>query len=81
MTTSPAETTTGTHYPNPVKHHWIITVRTDDGRQATRDGSIDVVTGVHTHESSFNTVRNLVADWLRTEQFTVVFFSLTPNQL
>jgi hypothetical protein len=81
MTTQPKQDSPETIHPNPVKHHWIITVRTADGRQATRDGRIDVVPGIHTHEGSFQTVRNLVEEWLGTDELTVVFFNLTPNQL
>jgi len=81
MTTNLAETTPATSHPDPIKHHWIMTVQTSDGRQGTRDGRIDVVPGIHTHESSFQTVRKLVQDWLGTDEITVVFFSLVPNQL
>jgi hypothetical protein len=81
MATPTTETPTTAGHTDSVLHHWIITVRTADGRQATRDGRIDVVPGIHTHEGSFQTVRKLVEEWLGTDELTVVFFSLTPNQL
>lgn len=64
-----------------VVYHWIMTVRTNDGRQGSRDGRINVVPGVHTHEGSYETVRKLMEEWLGVDDLTVVFFSLAPNQL
>ncbi|MFJ4356892.1 hypothetical protein ACIP25_11545 [Streptomyces massasporeus] len=64
-----------------VTYHWIMTVQTDDGRQATNDGRINGVPGVHTHETTFQVVRDAMKNVVETDHFTVVFFSLTPNQL
>jgi hypothetical protein len=76
-----AETPAAPAHPDPVQHHWIMTVQTTDGRQATSDGPIDVIPGMHTHETSYKAVRKSVAAWVGTNEFSVLFFSLTPNQL
>jgi hypothetical protein len=64
-----------------VTYHWIMTVQTNDGRQATNDGRINGVPGVHTHETTFQVVRDAMKSVVETDHFTVVFFSLTPNEL
>lgn len=81
MTTAPAETTTPTSQPDPISFHWVMTVQTNDGRQATNDGKISAVPGLHTHETTFQAVRNAMKDVVGTDHFTVVFYSLTPNQI
>lgn len=67
--------------PNPVTLHWIMTVCSSDGRQGTRNGSVQAVPGVHTYESTYEVVRKSMEEWLGTENLTVVFFTLNPNQL
>lgn len=67
--------------PEPVTYHWMISVQTADGRHASNDGRISVTPGVHTRESTYAAVRNGVSDWLGTDDFSVVSFSLGPNQL
>ncbi|MEU5429960.1 hypothetical protein AB0H73_30805 [Streptomyces olivoreticuli] len=67
--------------PEPVVHHWIMTVQTADGRQGTYDGPIDVVPGVHTHTSTYDVVRKFLAEQMGTERFTVLFFAIAPDQL
>lgn len=67
--------------PEPVTYHWIITVHTADGRQASNDGQIAVTPGVHTRESTYAAVKATVTDWLGTAEFSVTSFSLAPNQL
>lgn len=81
MTTTDAENTTAPTYPDPVKHHWIMTVQTSDGRQGTNNGAINVTPGLHTHESTYLAVLKSMEQWIGTESFTVQFFSLAPNQL
>ena len=80
MTTT-AETTAPTGNPEPILFHWIMTVQTNDGRQATNDGRISGTPGVHTHETTFQVIQNAMKDVVGTDHFTVVFFSLTPNAL
>ncbi|MFJ3812259.1 hypothetical protein ACIPWE_38590 [Streptomyces sp. NPDC090073] len=65
----------------PVKHHWVMTIQTADGRQATTDGVIDVAPGVHTRESSYSEVLRAVKQWAGSDNATVLFFALAPNQL
>lgn len=65
----------------PVTYHWIISVHTSDGRQASNDGRITAIPGVHTHESTYAAVKKTVTDWLGTDDYNVIFFSLTPNQI
>lgn len=67
--------------PEPVSYHWVISVHTADGRQASNDGRINVTPGVHTRESSYAAVKKTVEGWLGTDEFSVTFFSLTPNAL
>lgn len=82
MATTATESTAPTsNQPEPVSFHWVMTVLTSDGRQATNDGRINAIPGVHTRETSYQAVRKSMKDLVRTDNFTVVFFSLTPNQL
>jgi len=67
--------------PEPISLHWIMTVQTSDGRQGTNDGKITAVPGTHTRETTFTAIRKHMADWIGTDNFTVVFYSLTPNQI
>lgn len=66
--------------PEPISLHWIMTVQTSDGRQGTNDGKISAVPGVHTRETTFAAIRKHMKDWIGTDNFTVVFYSLTPDQ-
>lgn len=61
--------------------HWVMTVQTNDGRQATNDGRINAIPGVHTQETTYQAVRNAMKDLVETDHFTVVFFALHLNQL
>lgn len=81
MTTNTPETATAPTQPDAINYHWIMTVRSEDGRQGTNDGRISAIPGVHTHESTYQAVRKSVEEWMGTEHLTVVFFSLTPNQI
>lgn len=67
--------------PTPVAHHWIMTVQTSDGRQGTNDGTIGAIPGTHTHATTYTAIRKSMADWMGTTEFTVVFFSLEPNEI
>ena len=80
MTTT-AETTATTGHPDPITFHWVMTVQTHDGRQATNDGKISAIPGVHDHQGTYQAVRNSMKDLVGTDHFTVVFFSLTPNAI
>lgn len=80
MTTT-AETTAPTGQPDPVSFHWVMTAQTNDGRQGTNDGVIGAIPGVHTQQSTYNAIRKAMAEWLGTDNFTVVFFSVTPNTI
>lgn len=80
MTTTATETTEASH-PDPILFHWVMTVQTNDGRQATNDGRINAIPGVHDHESTFKAVRAAMKDLVGTDHFTVVFFSIRPNQI
>lgn len=70
-----------TQGPATVAHHWIMTVHSADGRQGTRDGSIDVIPGIHTDETTYSTVLNGMRKWIGTENITVLFYRLSPNAL
>lgn len=70
-----------TSHPEPITYHWIMTGQTNDGRHGTNDGRVRAVPGVHTQESTYQTVRKSMAQMLGTDHFTVVFYSLTPNQI
>jgi len=80
MTTTTTEAATQASPPEPITLHWIMTIQTSDGRQGTNDGQISAVPGVHTHAETYTVVRAHMKDWIGTDNFTVVFFSLTPNQ-
>ena len=67
--------------PTPIKHHWIMTVQTATGTTATTDSVVDVTPGSHTHEFVYSEVLKAVRQWIGTDDVTVLFFSVTPNQL
>ncbi|MFG2872928.1 hypothetical protein [Streptomyces sp. NPDC048338] len=80
MTTT-ANTTVPAALPAPVPHHFILTVQTDDGRMVTQDGTVPVVPGIHTRMATYTTLREQVGEHWGLSRFTVLFFSLEPNQL
>lgn len=67
--------------PAAVSYHWLMTVQTNDGRQGTNDGRINAIPGVHTRATTYTAVRKAMEDWMGTPNFTVVFFSLEPNEI
>jgi hypothetical protein len=77
MTSTQPETSTAPQ-PDAIGLHWIMTVQTNDGRQATNDGKIDAVPGVHTRETTFQAVRQAMKNVVGTDHFTVLFYSLAP---
>jgi hypothetical protein len=79
MTAVEVETTAD--HPDSIDHHWIMTVQSGDGRQGTNDGVIGAIPGMHTRQSTYNAVRKAMADWMGTDNITVVFFTVAPNQL
>nr|WSZ21161.1 hypothetical protein OH837_48820 [Streptomyces canus] len=81
MTTAPTEVTTTNSKTDPISFHWVMTVQTNDGRQATNDGKIGAIPGVHTHETTYQAIRTSMTDLVGTDHFTVVFFSITPNAI
>jgi hypothetical protein len=64
-----------------VAYHWIMTIQTSDGRQGTSDGSIDVIPGVHTEDSTYAFVLGEMKKWIGSENTTVLFYRLSPNAL
>ncbi|WKK21670.1 hypothetical protein QZH56_22800 [Streptomyces olivoreticuli] len=81
MTTTPATAQSVVVRPEPVVHHWIMTVQTANGMQGTYDGPISVVPGVDTRTSSYTEVRAFLAEQMGTERLTVLFFALEPDAL
>jgi len=67
--------------PAAISFHWIMTVQTNDGRQGTNDGRINAVPGMHTRATTYTAVRKAMEDWMGTAEFTVVFFSLGPDEI
>jgi hypothetical protein len=76
-----AEIAANANHTDPILLHWVMTVQTNDGRQATNDGRIKAIPGVHTRETTYQAVRNAMKDVVGTDHFTVLLFSLAPNQL
>jgi hypothetical protein len=64
-----------------IELHWIMTALSPRGLQGTFDGSINAVPGMHTHTSSYNVIRDIVADKIGSAEFVVLFFSLTPDAI
>ncbi len=66
-----------------VAYHWVMTVQTADGRQATTDGTSRVIEGVHTRRQLYNSVYEQVKKHfgLNSVGTTVLFFSIEPNML
>jgi hypothetical protein len=81
VTTQTAKPPTTAGHPDEVIHHWIMTVETNDGRQGTNDGVIGAIPGEHTHQSTYSAVRQAMRQWIGTDDFTVVFYSLNRNDL
>lgn len=79
--TSAPDDGTPTQAADAVALHWIMTAQTSDGRQGTNDGRISAVPGLHTRASTYTAVRKAMTEWLGTDNFTVVFFSLAPNEI
>jgi hypothetical protein len=81
MTTAQQTSQTGKP-PAPIRHHWIVTVQFDNGRQAaTYDGSVDVTSGSNTRSSVYADLRKHMGQVIGTDRFVVLFFSLTPDQI
>ncbi|MFE0088786.1 hypothetical protein [Streptomyces sp. NPDC059016] len=70
-----------TSQTEPITYHWIMTAQAGDGRMGTFDGPVSAVPGVHTQDSTYQTVCQQVAQLLGTDGLTVFFYSLTPNQI
>lgn len=81
-----SETTTETTQaaqPEPVLYHWMMTLQSADGRQATIDGTQPVIEGVHTREQVYAALFPKVKEhWGLTNVGCVcLFFSLERNRL
>ncbi|MGH3584690.1 MAG: hypothetical protein ACRDQ0_00035 [Pseudonocardia sp.] len=72
---------TDTPTAQPIAYHWVATIQTAGGVIATDDGSIDAVPGVHTHTSTYRAVQACIAKTRGTEDYVLLFFSLTPDRL
>ena len=72
---SPAKEQTGTAY------HWVMTVQADDGRQGTNDGLVNVIPGLHTHQSTYTEVLRAVKEWIDSDNVTVLHYAIALNQL
>lgn len=81
MATQTEQSNTEAPQPQPIKHHWVMTVQTSDGRMGTFDGSLPIVPGQHTRTSSYAAVRKHMTEQLGTENLTVLFWSLDADQL
>ncbi|MFK4801686.1 hypothetical protein ACI3K5_23765 [Streptomyces sp. MPA0124] len=77
MTSTQPETPTAPE-ADQISLHWVMTVQTNDGRQATNDGKIHAVPGVHTRETTFQAVRQAMKNVVGTDHFTVLFYALAP---
>ncbi|MEU1043930.1 hypothetical protein ABZ400_02085 [Streptomyces sp. NPDC005897] len=77
MTSTQPETPV-TSQPDAIGLHWVMTVQTNDVRQATNDGKISAVPGVHTRETTFQAVQQAMTNVVGTDHFTVLFYSLAP---
>lgn len=67
--------------PAAIPHHWIMTLQTSDGRQGTNGGSIDVTPGTHTDATTYSVVLAGMRKWIGSENVTVLFYRLTPNEI
>lgn len=61
-------------------HHWIMTVQSDRGRQATSDGGITPGTQ-STSAAIYSEVLTAMKDYVGSTNCTVLFYSLTPNAI
>ena len=61
-------------------HHWIMTIQSDRGRQATSDGGI--TPGTHsTSADIYSEVLNAMKAYVGSTNCTVIFYSLAPNAI
>jgi hypothetical protein len=58
-----------------------MTVQTNDGRQGTTDGVVNVTPGIDTQQSTYTEVLRAVKQWVGTENVTVLFYAVAPNTL
>lgn len=65
--------------PACVEFYWLATVRTDDGRQITDDGTVPADTRHHTRQSTTRAVLDCLKG--RYGGLTVIFLYLEPNTL
>ncbi|MGW0736338.1 hypothetical protein [Streptomyces sp. NPDC002851] len=66
-----------------VAYHWIMSLQTEDGRQATTDGTLPISEGVHTREQAYAAVYAQVKQHfgLTDVGATVLFFSIDRDVL
>ncbi|MCX4606818.1 hypothetical protein OG402_41055 [Streptomyces anulatus] len=64
----------------PATYHWIATIATAKGAVKTEDGTVTVTPHVDTHSDTYGLVLDRFEQKYGTG-CTVMFFSLTPDQL
>jgi hypothetical protein len=72
---------TPTNNPATTAYHWLMTVQTNDGRQGTNDGIVQVTPGIDTRQSTYVEVLRAMREWIGMNSITVLFFSLEPNTI
>lgn len=72
---------TPTNNPAATAYHWLMTVQTNNGRQGTNDGIVQVTPGIDTRQSTYTEVLRAMREWTGTDSITVLFYSLEPNDI
>ncbi|MGW1517564.1 hypothetical protein [Streptomyces sp. NPDC002287] len=67
--------------PAEVMYHFVLTIQTNDGGTVTDDGTIPIQPGTYTRAQVLNSVRAGMLQRFGLTSCSVLFFSLTPNQL
>jgi hypothetical protein len=65
--------------PNTIAFYWLATIITDRGKQLTCDATVDAIPGAHTRMSTTRSVMDFLRE--RHGEFTLLFFSLEPNEI
>ena len=62
-------------------YHWVMTIQTGHGMQATYDGTTPPLQPGTTRTLYYKAVRELLAEKVGTDRFTVLLFAMEPDQL
>ncbi|MHA6762017.1 hypothetical protein [Streptacidiphilus sp. PAMC 29251] len=74
-------TSTSTGQLTGTVYHWVMTVQTGNGMQATYDGTTQPLAPGTTRTAYYKAVREHLATEVGTDRFTVLFFAMDRDAL